>query len=255
MGTNESPALHFVRHLYRNGQESTGHSWVRLNGALRHSVKVAIEGGLTFGVGDFDTFHETMKAYHWLSNADGMYRTAVEYGNISACLSYEKMHGFAPYMLEGQRVYVGRDFYWEGKYVTCTSIAKEFLIACSYKPDPKGYRSSNIEKRYTIDHASLATEDKRLNKLAADKKMAKANSLAEEWFRGNRHTEAQRKLSLTDDLIGKLEDYQKERVLGIIKKRFKNVRPSMVAFVAMGFRFQDDQRVVVDNASRMMWDH
>lgn len=237
----DSPALAFVRHLYRHGQGATGHSWVRLNAALFGAVSVAIEGGLEFAERDFAEFYSRFKGAYWLGTPpDRFYSTACEYGNISAAKSYEAAMGFKPYTLEGQRVYVGRRFTWNEQSVRCTSIGRDGLVACSYKERKKGEYGDKIDRRYTISNEEMAAEDKRLAKLAEDKKMEKAVREAAKHCADSRISESLQNMPMDQSLLAKLQDYERPRISEWIKKRFKKATPTVFDCLAMGRRYPSD---------------
>lgn len=248
----DSQAVHFVRHLYVHAQTATGHSWTRLNGALHQAVVTAIKGGLEFGENDFSVFYREMNGGYWLGTPpDPIYAVACQYDNLSACKAFESCFEFSPYMLEGQRVYVGRDFTWDGKQVTCTSIAKDSLIACSYKPYEPGKSERKIDRRFTIKPADLAAYDKLLAKASADKKMDKARAEAERWAKAWGIHEKARALSVDDALIDKLSEYERDGAREMIKKRFKKVTPTLFDYLTVAFRYPKD-RWLVERTVRVM---
>ena len=248
----DSPALAFVRHLYTHGQQATDHSWQRLNAALFGAVKVAIEGGLAFAEDDFAAFRKQFKGDYWLgSPPDRFYTVACEYNNISAARSFEKEMGFSPYIMEGQRVYVGRRFMWNGQHVTCTSIAKEGLIACSYKDRTKGQYREKIDRRYTITNEEMAAEDKRLAGLAEAAKMETAR-LAAVKHCADWHLREKVQKSLVDDkMLARLENYERPRFVEWMKKRFKKTVPTVLECLTMGKRYPSDSYLVERAVSRM----
>lgn len=248
----DSPALAFVRHLYRHGQGATGHSWVRLNAALFGAASVAIEGGLEFAEGDFAEFYSRFKGAYWLGTPpDHFYSIACEYGNISAAKSYEAAMGFKPYILEGQRVYVGRRFTWKDQNVSCTSIGKDGLIACSYKPGKEGTYSKKIDRRYTISNDEMAVEDKRLTRLAGAAKMEKAAAEAARHCADWRIPEKLQKSPVDAAMLAKLQDYERPRIADWIKKRFKKSTPTVFDCLTMGCRYPSE-RHMVDRAVRAL---
>lgn len=248
----DSPALAFVRHLYDHAQCATGHSWTRLNAALFGAVKVAIEGGLEFAEGDFSAFYSEFNASYWLGTPpDGFYSAACKYGNISAAKSYEKAFIIEPYILEGQRVYVGRSFIWNGQHVRCTSISKDGLIACSYKDRKDGEYGDKIDRRYTILNADMAAEDKRLAGLAEAKKMDKAAAEAARHCAGWHIPEQIQGSPVDDVMLAKLQDYERPRFVEWMKKRFKKKVPTVLECIVMGKRYPADSYMVEAAVSRI----
>lgn len=247
----DSPALQLVRLVYRHGQEATGHSWVRLNGALFSAVRVAIEGGLKFDVGDFAVFHKELRAGYWIgSHPTGLYAAACEFGNDSACKSYESCYGFAPYELESQRVFVGRSFTWADEHVTCTSIAKDALIACSYKPS-KGMCERKILHRHSITPEQMSAENKRRQIAATDKKMAQAQTESARFAVEHRLSKTILDMPVRE-LVSKLDEYDQGRALDVLARRFKKAdRPTLGEFLAIGHRWRSDHRAVTHSTLLM----
>ncbi len=242
MSKKESPALQLVRLVFVQGQQATDHSWTRLNMALRQGLEVAIKGGLVFDLGDFAAFYSQLRAAYWIgAYPDGLYAVACEFGNLSACKSYENYYDFAPYELEGQRVFVGRQFTWSGEHVTCTSIAKDALIACSYKPNESGsYDSRKILHRHSITPAEMKAEDKRRSKVSADKKMEQARSEAER-FAKSHYIEAKELTKHVSARIAKLDEHMQRRVQDVLKRRFKKAdNPTLMDLLAVGHRWRSD---------------
>lgn len=64
---------------------------------------------------------------------------AAQANNISACRSFEDWKERKPFMLDGERIYIGREFQFCNRKVTCTSFAKDgsYIIACSYRDLPE----------------------------------------------------------------------------------------------------------------------
>lgn len=240
----ESSALQFVRLLYREGQQATDHSWTRLNAALSEATAVAIKGGLCFELGDFKAFYSDLNAGYWIgSNPSGFYAIACKYGNLSACKAYEHCYGFKPYELEGQRVFVGHDFKWNGEHVTCTSISKESLIACSYKPreSADGYGRDKILHRYSITNAELAAEHKKRQGAALDQRMAKARDAAEKYASDyGLNTEALKR-RVADVLPALDDDYRKRSIEEIVKRRFKKSdKPTVMDMLIVALRWRGE---------------
>lgn len=248
----DSPALAFVRHLYTHGQKATDHSWQRLNAALFGAVKVAIEGGLEFADDDFAAFRQQFKGDYWLgSPPDRFYTVACEYNNLSAARSFEKDMEFKPYILDGNRVYVGRRFMWNDQHVRCTSIAKDGLIACSYKDRKEGQYAEKIDRRYTITNEEMAAEDKRLAGLAEAAKMEKARLAAVKHCADWHLPEKLQKALVDDKMLARLQDYERPRFVEWLTKRFKKTTPTVLECLTMGSRYPSDSYLVERAVSRM----
>jgi hypothetical protein len=161
----DSPAVALVRHLWDHAQEATGHSWTRLNGALYQAVALAVRAGLEFAPGDVRALYDEFNGGFWFheQNGEGWYAEAVEYRNASAWKSLEGYWGRWPFLWEGERMHVGRQFRWQGEHVTCTSFNDKegYFVACSYehKGEGRDYARS-VKRRHKVTHADLAAARK-----------------------------------------------------------------------------------------------
>lgn len=169
-----SPARQLVQLVWDNTSRD---SWLRLNEVMRDAVGLAISAGLRFAKDDIGHFSKTMRMHYWAS-AEGLYSAAVPRGNISACQAIEAFKGRTPFMFEDERIYVGREFVWQGDAVTCTSIDKDSLIACSYRNG----RDGKIKRRYTVtlEEVQAIGKASRAEKKAAKEAKEKAEREAEE---------------------------------------------------------------------------
>lgn len=244
----DSPALQLVRLVFTEGQKATGHSWTRLNQALYQAAKVAIEGGMRFNLEDFTDFYVEMRAGYWIgAHPDGLYAAACKVGNLSACRAYEHHYGFCPYELDGQRVFVGHDFVWEGERVTCTSVSKDHLVACSYASQGEApHYKRKIERRYKISHEEIWAEDNARAAHKADGKMTDARKRAREYARQYNIPDEVLGLCVADHAErGALDPYEKERLNWIISKRFKKSdKPTVLDLLTVGCRWSLDQVLV-----------
>lgn len=253
----DSPALQLVRLVFTEGQKATGHSWTRLNQALYQAAKVAIEGGLRFDLEDFTIFYAKMRAEYWIgAHPDGLYAAACKVGNLSACRAYEHRYGFCPYELDGQRVFVGHDFMWKGERVTCTSIHKDHLVACSYGPqgDAPSYQRK-VKHRYKITHEEIRTEEKARATHKADEKIAKAQNKAREYARQYGISKEALGLCMADHAKqAALNDYEQERLNRVISKRFKKSdKPTLLDFLTVGYRWSLDQVLVKQVVDKIVY--
>ncbi len=127
--------------------DATGHSWTRLNGALRSTMENLISAGVHFELNDVAKALCCQDSSYW-SATEQWYSSACgsEHsdggGNLSAALSLEKYLGRDPFIWAERtktpsRLCVGSQFTWKGERVTVTSFddKKKTLTACSYVRD------------------------------------------------------------------------------------------------------------------------
>jgi len=252
-----SPALQLVRLVYTEGQKATGHSWTRLNQALYQAAKVAIEGGLLFNQDDFTTFHTDTRASYWIgAHPDGLYAAACKAGNESACRAYEHHYGFAPYELDGRRVFVGHDFAWNGERVTCTSISEKRLVACLYELEGVAARyERKILHRYSITPEQMNAERKKREAITADDKMQTAQKAAENYARGHNISDIALRCSIRD-VICLLRDDEQKQLNDIITRRFKKSdNPTLLDLLTIAHRWKSEFRaisIIADNLEAQM---
>lgn len=251
----ESPAFQLVRLVYTEGQRATGHSWIRLNQALYHAAMVAIEGGLVFSLDDFTALYAQTRASYWIgSNPEGLYAAACRAGNLSACRAYEHHYGFAPYELDGQRVFVGHDFVWNGEQVKCTSILKERLVACSYGPHGEApLYTRKLLHRYSITPAQMRAEEKQRQETKADKKMEAAQAKAKAYAKTAAYSEESLGLRVLDYLEKiDLMPHEKERLREILTKRFRKTdKPTVLDLLTVGCRWSADYMPAIRYAEKI----
>jgi hypothetical protein len=100
-----SPALLLIDHVWNLSQKQTGHSWTRLNQVMRDSVRLAIDGGMRFDVGDFGHIRSHYNSSYWL-DLEWWYSRAVERGHVNACQAIEALLLRPPFILNGSRLCV-----------------------------------------------------------------------------------------------------------------------------------------------------
>jgi len=183
-----SAAFRLMELVYDFSCADTGHSWDRINHAMRSSLHTAIQGGLRFNRVDFAMLAERLGSGYWLRNDGGnmvgewFYREALIYGNSSAAQSFEAWKRRPPFIvdrIEGSdcaysnghfhvpktgRLAMGFRFHWAGLVVTVTSFSDDgqSLTACAYKNRPigkYGYEGAlKISRRFKITIEALRAE-------------------------------------------------------------------------------------------------
>lgn len=182
-----SPAVEMIRHVWRQAQRATGHSWLRFNHALHDALRLAIESGMEFHIDDFELIAKEFRSGYWVgADTEWIYSTAVAVGNASAWKAYEHHWGRKPFIipwatggtgfrggggrtLSGTlpRVIIGSQFKWKDERVTVSSFNDEkgYLTAISHTRTGRNYcdecgsiRPGGEEKilhRFTITHADI----------------------------------------------------------------------------------------------------
>lgn len=182
-----SPAVDMIRHVWRQAQRETGHSWLRFNHALADALRLAIESGMEFHIEDFQLIAKEFHSGYWIgADTEWIYSTAVAVGNASAWQAYERHKGRKPFIIPWARggtgfrggggrtlsgtlprVIIGSRFEWKGERVEVSSFNDEkgYLTALSHvrtegKECPKCHRLIEYPKlkilhRYTITHADV----------------------------------------------------------------------------------------------------
>lgn len=174
--TQDSPAIRFLRMVWDHAQESTGHSWLKLNHALYRTLELAIKSGMTFEVDDFKRIYIEFDAGYWIGETgmERMYQTAVLYRHNTAWAAIERYLGRKPFIVKGASLHVntgdgpaghglprlveGAEFDWNGERVKVTSFRDpKYFNAMTYLP----YGSAEKATRYKITHADIHAEQKR----------------------------------------------------------------------------------------------
>jgi len=181
----ESPAMQLLRLVWEHVQEATGHSWLRLNQAMRSAIFLAVEAGMRFGPDDLtDANLCGFRPGYWF-DGEMFYGRAVAYRNASAWQAYEKAHGRKPFIIKGAklpdahnygagrmdgdlpRLVIGAEFQWKGEKLSVTSFNDRELcfMACSYTRTPNEFcekcgrctssGTAKLLRRYTITHADI----------------------------------------------------------------------------------------------------
>jgi hypothetical protein len=152
----DSPAVTFLRLVWESQGHQRGHSYDRINHAMREALAFVIKYGFEFAREDFALLaqHPSNAGFnfgYWCGNdghmtGESFYRLAVQskhrYGaNPSAALAFEHWKGRTPFLIRRDpklktpsRVAVGTSFEWYGERLTCTSFSEtgDHLTACSY---------------------------------------------------------------------------------------------------------------------------
>ncbi len=154
-----SAAFALCTHVWRASQGATRFAWLRLNQSMRSAVHLAITSGMEFAPDDFEQLIAQFRGHYWIgANHESIYAAACRVGNRSACRAYERWQKRRPFLFEGKRMFVGREFRWQRLRVRCTSITTDFFVAVA----PKGWEDGKTEtfnykpgKIFRIDREQL----------------------------------------------------------------------------------------------------
>ena len=180
----DSAAIQLLQMVWEHKQEATGHSWLKLNHAMRDALELAVKSGMRFNENDFIRIFGDFRASYWVgADSEWFYNLAVLYRNTSAWRAYEKYAGRTPFIVAGAsisvntgdgpagqglaRLIVGAWFKWASERVRVNSFndPQGYFNACSYtrKPwscgtPPRG--EDKVLNRYRITHADLKAAKK-----------------------------------------------------------------------------------------------
>ncbi len=142
---------------WSGANDSTDHSWTRLNNAMMTALRLAVGSGMTFREFDVDYIDQSYRAGRWLGENgwEGLYAMAVQVENASFIEAFESYFNRKPFRADGvrlnssagsfvhrgdekrrrSRLALGFSFPWQGKTVTVTSFndAEGYLTAVSRK--------------------------------------------------------------------------------------------------------------------------
>jgi len=165
-----SDAYSLIDHVWSRAQKATDHSWTRLNEAMWNAVTLAISAGLTFRPGDFKDIYDNMRGNFWFGDHEGLYATAVKYGNRSACVAYERWRGRPPFVFGSQRLHVGRAECFPDEpnlrlVVTSFSDDGASIVCCAYEYEDF-VRKVTRRKTITIEQLRAMERERRKSKPA-----------------------------------------------------------------------------------------
>ena len=165
-----SPAYRLIEHVWVNQGHGMGRSRERSGHAMSAALALAVRFGLRFDIDDMS--HLAAGANYEPFCYAGEYDYALACGserglfNNSAAMSFEAWKDRKPFKIEEPhsntptRIYVGREFGWQGEYVTCTSFAADgsYLTACEYHPRKKGSYENKVKRRHKITVADIIAD-------------------------------------------------------------------------------------------------
>lgn len=146
------------------GRNHKNESWRDINPMYARTLSLAIEARLTFALTDFAEIVKRYGGYHWLGEdaEERWYSSVVRTGEQSAILTVEHWLGRTPFILDGERVYVGKQIQWEGDWYICTSIEPDFIRAkCQQHGKPETVREiprAGFEDRIAAQKAAAKAE-------------------------------------------------------------------------------------------------
>lgn len=123
-----SAAYNLIALIRRNSMHD---AWININPTLHKALDLAITAHLPFEEDEFRRIAIDFKGGHWMGEGavERWYSRAILHGHPTAVVSVEKWANRTPFLLNGERVYVGKLITWEGKSYRCTSIEAEFIRA------------------------------------------------------------------------------------------------------------------------------
>lgn len=99
-----SPAFQLVLLVWR---ETPFKSWIRLNHTMQDALSCAVRSGIAFRPGDIGEIYSKMRGGYWFGEHEWIYREAIEAGNVTAARAYESWQSREPFILDGNRLFVG----------------------------------------------------------------------------------------------------------------------------------------------------
>lgn len=124
MNPESSPLALFQ--VVRRGH--TLNAWRDINPMYAETLRLAITSGMVFQEEDFARIDRENDGGFWMGpDPEVWYALACKSGHPTCVLSVEKWMKRTPFMLDGERIYVGRLIQWEGMAWRCTSIEADFV--------------------------------------------------------------------------------------------------------------------------------
>lgn len=180
----KSAVVRLLDLTWANANTEIGHSYERLNHAMRESLSMAIETGFRFAKNDVRFIIQNYRSGYWIGEStEWIYADAIRIGNASAYTSYEQWCGRTPMIADDVklplhhsafkhletgrrkqcRLAVGFSFPYHGRAVTVTSFKEDHVVACAYRPGTnKVARRHKITREDLINNRAVAKEHARL---------------------------------------------------------------------------------------------
>lgn len=144
-------------------RESRHDSWRHINPMLSQALNLAITSNLPFEPDDFGLIVKNFRGGYWMGpDSEPWYTRAIECGNESAMVSMERWLGRRPFLINAERIYVGKQFQWNEQWVICTSIADD-SINVKVDEDGKKKRVFTLQREELEAYAqaqALAAEER-----------------------------------------------------------------------------------------------
>lgn len=194
----ENHVLRVLSEVWGQTNRAIGHSWERLNGAMRAALRLVISAGFEFQGCEFAAIRDRWSPGYWL-DIERAYTWAVAADNLSAAKAIEAYLGRRPLIADDvthnhyavmfhhsgdfrkrDRLAVGSWFHWNGEQVKVTSFPDgESCIACSYRPRGDNEDGDKIKRRYRITQSMILDDRKRRREAKAKQKTTETKGKAE----------------------------------------------------------------------------
>lgn len=203
MAKATSNVIRLLDLVWSTTNAAVGHSYERLNHAMRSALELAIGAGFEFKEGDIKHVFDNYRSGYWIGESnEWIYTDAITVGNMSAIKSFESAVGRQGFLADDvdigvrrntfvhlvgdrkrERLCVGASFTYRGLRLTVTSFANgsDYVNACTYVPKDD-YRKK-IDKRFKITREDIISER------AERKERSKLLLLLEAYARANRTKE------------------------------------------------------------------
>lgn len=174
--TKDTPVRALLRSVWTASDRGTGHSWERINTAMRAALRLAISAGFRFEIGDFDL--DEFRPGYWMGDGEWAYSLAVAEGNDGAARAFEHHNLRTPLIAKGvtqmpsertfahksgkrqsERLTVGATFEYLGQQVVVTSIRNEPVTAATCVAYRHG--TNKVLRRYSVTKEDIANERRR----------------------------------------------------------------------------------------------
>lgn len=178
----KSAVIELLEVVWANANRATGHSFERLNHAMRNAMEMAIGAGFVFAEKDMERIASDFGWGHWCGeSSEWVYSLAIQVGNMSAIREYERWKVREPFIAtkvttsersgayvhgsgtrDKERLHVGCEFMWQGHKVVVNSFAKDsaYVNVGAYKKVKTtngrySHFSDKLERRFKITREEL----------------------------------------------------------------------------------------------------
>ncbi len=172
-----TPVNSLLNLVWENSNESTAHSWERLNHSMSDALRLCIGSGFEFEPDDFKSISSQYSFGRWCGDVERLYALAIAVENTTAVKSFENWKQREPIIAddvafqsndgythindvrrERERLAVGFSFMFRGHLLRVNTFAADgsYINAGRYERVPDGeYSREKLAQRFKISRQDI----------------------------------------------------------------------------------------------------